>query len=255
MLASRGAQFWCQLLRGSKTAQSAEPEAWPEGVPGDGRIPNIVIIAGPTASGKSTFMAMLAAGRLPIPIATKLPATASNWLQTSGRKVFARPAARGRGDDRPSVQDGVALHYDMMRPYARGFEGFGADPALKLLTRAEAITVVTLRACGPELARRISNRARPASRITRRLSRHDRELVALYALPGWLDEQYAEWDRFIQSAFGERLRAVVEITSNNGPTGFSLAGTPKPPCPLPVSYEQESAPCAGALTDSDNDEQ
>ena len=81
--------------------------------------------------------------RLPRDISDYLPADAKTWQRTSGNELSRKGLARVRAGRGRTA--GLAVHYDIMRPYARRFEHYANDPPIKELTAAgAALTVMTL---------------------------------------------------------------------------------------------------------------
>jgi hypothetical protein len=104
---------------------------------------HIFIIAGPSGSGKSTFMREFVEDRLPSAISDYLPKGAKTWHRTSGNDLSRKGLASVRRGEESSP--GLVLHYDIMRPFARGFRQYPNDPAMQALaeTRA-ALTFLTI---------------------------------------------------------------------------------------------------------------
>ena len=81
--------------------------------------------------------------RLPKDISDSLPPEAKNWQRTSGNELSREGLARIRA--RHARTPGLVVHYDIMRPFAKRFERYANDPAIKELTASgAALTVLTL---------------------------------------------------------------------------------------------------------------
>src|SRR5919106_4497067 len=98
---------------------------------------HLLLVAGPGGGGKSTFMAMLAASRLPTEVQRLLPARAERWPQSGTDRSK-------RGLRSLMARDRVVLHYDIAAP-ARRQESYARDPVLAGLTSARQVTVVEVR--------------------------------------------------------------------------------------------------------------
>ena len=109
-----------------------------------GDLKHIFLIAGPSGSGKSTIMSEFVYDRLPKDISDSLPPEAKNWQRTSGNELSREGLARIRA--RHARTPGLVVHYDIMRPFAKRFERYANDPAIKELTASgAALTVLTWR--------------------------------------------------------------------------------------------------------------
>jgi SAM-dependent methyltransferase len=110
------------------------------------RIDRLIVVAGPTDSGKSTFIRRLQKGGMPL-IASQLGLEdASSWKFTSALQLHAL---------REAHIDRLILHYDFLRPWNRSAQTHERDEALDLLESANEITFVTLWAKPETLLRRI----------------------------------------------------------------------------------------------------
>jgi hypothetical protein len=116
-------------------------------------IPHLLVVAGPSCVGKSTFLARLASGDLPTAVRSSLPERATSWPQVEAWELSRWLASRPAGEE----VDGIAVHYDLWR--LRNPHIPRPDPELAALTAARAVTVVTL----------TSHRARLVSQLARRM--------------------------------------------------------------------------------------
>jgi hypothetical protein len=186
---------------------------------------HIFLIAGPSGSGKSTFMREFVYDRLPRDISDYLPADAKTWQRTSGNELSHKGLVRVRASR--ARTPGLVVHYDIMRPYARRFEHYANDPAIKELTSSgAALTVMTLAPNREVLLEQFLKRAADRDyvewwdkrRWTRPLKRKIREalyqltgkkpkllkeeqlrLLGLYASKNGLKRWLAEWESFLDS--------------------------------------------------------
>lgn len=112
------------------------------------RIDRLLVVAGPSASGKSRFIQDLAAGRHPEMDAV-VGSRGEPWLEGLPNHIADLP--------QPHVTK-LAYHYDFMRPYLRGPFNFERDRATDVMSVAEAVTSVTLVADAKDLADRWNRR-------------------------------------------------------------------------------------------------
>ncbi len=193
-------------------------------------LPHLVIVAGVSGSGKSTFVDQLQGHGLPDEIYRRLPAGVGDWpvVGSSMRPVF------------PHGAPGIVLQYDMNgRGLSKGRD-FTDDPLLDGLENASVVTVVNLRP-PPHLmidqlvvregggrtkeqildsasAWRLPQGSRAINRILRRWKPwidqnrlfSCRRKINLYSQKGWLEGMYARWDAYLR-ALGAKGPAVEQI--------------------------------------------
>jgi hypothetical protein len=137
-------------------------------VPWDPEIKNLLVIAGLSGSGKSTFIRQLKHKRLPPDIARHLPADIHAWHHAWGKRRrisfrLLRPPAKPRGQ---------ILHFDMTtsttyrksfaegKSFAEVNEPHREEKQLNaLLAAAEEVRFVVIRASKDQLIRQLSGRA------------------------------------------------------------------------------------------------
>lgn len=101
-------------------------------------IAHLVIVTGPTSSGKSTLLASIRAGELDEELKARLPAEASLWEEYQC-KEYDGSVKLGES------KEGLLLHYDFMRPYKKFHHGYEEDLASKLMDLAERVTVFVIK--------------------------------------------------------------------------------------------------------------
>lgn len=215
----------------------------------------LVIVAGASGAGKSTFLELFAAGLLPASIASTLPPGCANWLQTNGKKVIGQ-SGRDLSLRNLTRVEGALQHYDILSPFDTAVESYETDAALALASRAERIVVVDIRpgveALRAHLAERLTFRLVPpflSRLIGRRLALRagaglegfpdlhrltgnilaprrvrDRQrwnkryamLRDLYEQDDWLNGWYRRWDNYIKTSAGARLDQVIYVTPEEG---------------------------------------
>lgn len=150
---------------------------------------HIVVLAGASGSGKSTFFREFIADRLPKEISDSLPEHAKTWKCTSANELSRKGLSRILGGN--GLCPGLVVHYDIMRAYTRGFENHAHDPAMQAVMGAgTALTIMTLMPSREALFDQLLKRARSdeyeepweTRRWTRRLQRKLRR--ALYTVTG-----------------------------------------------------------------------
>jgi hypothetical protein len=140
-------------------------------------IGHLVVVCGPTAVGKSSFIRALGDAKL-----RKKFGIASDFTSVSANRL---------DDLEPGRHDTLVFHYDMLRPFDRPLQSHGRDPAFHILQSAERITFITLAAEGKALQQRIgSESARASGRKGRK--RHAL-LQKQYGNPAFLKAWYDAW--------------------------------------------------------------
>ncbi len=159
------------------------------------QVGRLIIVAGPSASGKSFLMERLLAGGLP-GLCDQLgvnPSAPGLYVE-----AWNLPALQQQRIDR------MILHYDL---YAQSISDGDFRYLPDLLPQAENVTVLTLRASVKLLQQRISARliplcnafvARPDSDKAAKI-RWLRDSVAFYRDASNLETLYEKWDRFVSA--------------------------------------------------------
>lgn len=106
-------------------------------------IRHLLVVAGASGAGKSTFVELLTDGRLPDEVRSKLPSGSEKWKRLKGGEQHHWLSAVIEESKHREIP-GLVLDYDLVRKVAlRG--NFDNDPALKILKLAKKVTVVNLR--------------------------------------------------------------------------------------------------------------
>jgi len=135
----------------------------------------MLLVAGPSAVGKTTFLARLTEDDLPRSVAAALPAGSGEWPQVEAWALEQWVDTRPRGEE----IEGVVVHFDLWR--LRNPRLPCPDPAVAVLAQARAVTVVTLTSSRARLLSQVAIRLRrPAQRRRRR---HVRLVAVLAARP------------------------------------------------------------------------
>lgn len=205
-------------------------------------IKRLVIVAGPQAAGKSTFMRALAAGTLSPELVKHLPPGAGSWPQTSDKMFLNRSPETHSTDGAPKTLLGLVFHYNMMRLYQFGMASFAGDPALEVLGLAGEALIVSILPPPARVTRQFMERALEESqsstlrmlrrRITRGsrypLSERQERIVKYYGTPGRLEDLYRDWGAYIEecrnirkNVKGIQLEPVVDAGDK---VSFRLSG-------------------------------
>jgi hypothetical protein len=141
------------------------------------RIGHLVVVAGVTGVGKSTFIERLA--RSP-DLQSRLGIQGS-YSVTSANDLDGLQTGR---------HDTLVYHYDILRPFDRPLHSHGRDPAFHLLSSAERVTLVTLANAPETLRQRLQSAPPPKSRKARK--RHG-VLMKQYENAAFLTAWYDSW--------------------------------------------------------------
>ena len=214
-------------------------------------IEHLLLIAGPSGAGKSTFIDALINNRLPEEIAGCLPKDAKKWPRTSAKEIAGKgltaaipPARRCRG---------LVVHYDIMRPYSKGYDGYEGDAVLTALTTiAVKITVTTVLPPPDRLLKQYLNRANRVVSAEGSMNRYERlkyrahcltggmfrrcaglkpeqnRIINLYRRPRDVNRWAKRWYSFLHHLRHDRteifLISVAPGSHAKGPLSFHLTG-------------------------------
>lgn len=190
---------------------------------------HLLLVAGPSAGGKSEFIRALVGGRLPAEICDRLPPGCESWPLLEANDLLKRGA-----DAAPSPLDysqPLIAHYDIVHvPRVQLAGGYAADPFAALLAAAEHVTLVDV--CPPPARllaqfrhrlgaqRRAKGRLRvlwsrlvhaPLRRAVRTPGEAPLVKADLYEDPHWVEACYRGWDAFVRDALGDRLEDTLRV--------------------------------------------
>lgn len=114
---------------------------------GSWEVNRLVVVAGPTCSGKSTFIKELLEGNHPIIADQMQIGQASAWECVSANRL--RASNRIRNIDR------LILHYDFVTPWAAGLQSIPHGETFRLLRSTEQVTFLTIWVNPEDLRKRI----------------------------------------------------------------------------------------------------
>jgi len=171
------------------------------------RIGRLIVVAGPTSVGKSTFITKLCEGRLPTIAGSLEMDRTSVWRQVGARSLASLP-----NDD----AEGVILHYDFLRPKFSSSKTYRRDDALGLVDMAEEVTFVTLIASADVLRRRLQEgEIRPKTQLGMyRGSNRYLKIARLYDDPASVRSLYETWFDFTRQMRGRHYLVSTEEESS-----------------------------------------
>jgi hypothetical protein len=174
------------------------------------RVKELVVVTGPTSSGKSTLISQLTRGEQPRLAEALGIEDPSRWPSAGSKEI------KQLGE--PEL-DGLVFHYDFLRPYLRSAKTHDRDEALHLLDTAERVTFVTIWR-PPEALRDQLQRGEiePRTKFGRyRGSKRHRLLAAEYEDPAQICAHYRRWFEFTQRRSDRHLVASFEDPAASEP--------------------------------------
>jgi len=167
------------------------------------RIGKLVVIAGPTASGKSTLIKKLQRNEIP-EIAHKVGIDdEAQWtvLAANALTTFSEPFVKR-----------AIFHYDFFRSYRRSAQVPQRDEALDVLDAVEHVTFVTLW-CPPEILQQRLQQAANTAKTKNGKSQDNKRYLMLateYADSAKVRAHYQQWFAYTRTKPGEHL--IVSLT-------------------------------------------
>jgi SAM-dependent methyltransferase len=149
------------------------------------RIDHLVLVAGPTASGKTTFCKELMAGQL-----GNLAPHLDIGPEKEERTYLSPRVSTNPGI--PHIKTAV-YHYDLLRPFMRSARVHDRDEALDVLSASKKITVLTLWT-SPEKLRAQHAAAKGWFEFP---TKRERQIRADYQSPRLIVEHYDRWFDFL----------------------------------------------------------
>lgn len=119
---------------------------------------HLVLVEGPPAVGKSTFMRHLAAGNLPEEVAALLPPDASTWPQSSSNWIDDWMRENVPAGRQIEPCPGLIMHHDLMIPLYDGYKSYIEEYSERVANLANNLTIISLRASPKILAERLAER-------------------------------------------------------------------------------------------------
>ena len=171
------------------------------------KISHLVVVVGPTSSGKSTLLGKLADDQQ---MRARFNLEDGQWHSIHGHAI---DLPRGR-------VDGVIVHYDLLRPYRRSIRTFERDPRCDLMSVADKVTVITLMPKPSVLKERIKKNE--LSGFTLKSRKRQKHLLGRYDDPSFLKSWYGQWFEFV-AKIGKRLAGNFVYVSDGSGEDIRLA--------------------------------
>lgn len=188
---------------------------------------HILLVAGPSAAGKSTLIDNLIQGRLSDEYCALLPPDLESWPCIEANDVLKRSDSTDVIEALRSDRDGIILHYDTFFIQRMGLEDYRQDPVLDLLLASQKLTIICIEPDPDELRSQFEVRHRehmgkksvgsrlwarlgrmPLKRLKYRvLGRGMPETGLMYRDPGKIETCYRNWQNFL-----DELKAEIPET-------------------------------------------
>jgi SAM-dependent methyltransferase len=165
------------------------------------RIGHLLVVAGPTSSGKSTLLQRL---KTDAALRRRLGMEDIDWVIPADKRT---PLPVG-------PIDGLVHHYDLLRPHRRSIKTYARDPRCDFLEVADRISVVTLMSPSDVLRRRMVASRKKAPWRSTRLSERHRELYERYGEADFLQGWYEQWFQFC-NRFADRIRENLLLINDD----------------------------------------
>ena len=108
------------------------------------KIGHLVVVAGPTSSGKSSFIKAIKTKSLSPTIIDKMPENIIKWPQIGASHFLAHGKTVDNEYLSADPLEGLLLHYDLLRPYTAKTHDYNRDQILDLIDCSEQLTVFTI---------------------------------------------------------------------------------------------------------------
>jgi hypothetical protein len=218
----------------------------------------ILLVAGPSGGGKSTFIRLLRAKQLSSQIAGSLPPEAESWPLVTANFRKSEPSEDSAPAGGPAHPSGLIVHYDTTFPHRHGIHNYEADPALQILEHADRLCIANVLPAHDQLVAQFDRRHQrrhgsknlarkawrhgvriPFNRLRALLGGQRRETMDLYATPEWVRSSCEQWDAFVKSVMrgkpGSTVLQVEPWPDAQGHPNFRLHTSAGPAHALPVS--------------------
>jgi 2-polyprenyl-3-methyl-5-hydroxy-6-metoxy-1,4-benzoquinol methylase len=167
------------------------------------RIDRLVVVAGPTAAGKSTLISRLQREELPELAGSLGIADGADWPHADSKSLAGMTQAH---------LPRLLFHYDFLRPYLRSAKVHARDEGLDVLDCADSVATLTLWV-SPERLREQLQRGEIAPRSLFGAhwgpKRH-RRLAREYADPARVRDHYRRWIEHLRRRPGEHWLVSLE---------------------------------------------
>jgi len=156
------------------------------------RIRRMLVIAGPTSVGKSTFIEKLRDGEFPELEKELGFHDLKNWESQTGGSLMNLKQAK---------VDSMIFHYDFLRVHFRSERTPDRDPVMDVLGVADEITFITLTAPREVLLKRLHSSEIEPKMVDGKFKGNKRHVAIrdIYSRPGGIDRQYRSWFDFVKT--------------------------------------------------------
>ena len=181
----------------------------------------LILVCGPSGGGKTTLLQLYRSGGLPDEIMGFFFPSADRWPVIDATNKMRRdiesegPEAVAQRMNSPF---GLFLHYDITSVLRSGLDGYGSDPALRLLNLARELQVIFVRPSQDTLlnqftSRDATRRSRKSSvarlwngvllnrlrRVRARLTQRTwSSETQIYSDPAWIARCYSDWELYLE---------------------------------------------------------
>jgi SAM-dependent methyltransferase len=167
------------------------------------RIEQCVLIGGPTAIGKSTFVQGLSDGK---------NKELESALGFDSAKSWTAMSPEAHPKDRRSAIERAVYEYDLLRPWRRNGGAHGRDEALDVLARCAQARITTLVASREVLIERLQRSIEDSEKRKGRPAKRLRHVLRLYERPARLEEVMADWVDYCGRSGAENV--CVDVTES-----------------------------------------
>ncbi len=167
------------------------------------KISHLVVVTGPTSSGKSTLVSKLASDAA---LRKRLGLPETDWHAVHGHDI---ELPRGK-------VGGVIVHYDLLRPYRRSIRTFARDPRCDLIKVADEVTFITLMPPAGVLQARLAKNE--LSGFAGRSRKRQAHLAERYKDPSFLESWYEAWMEYTAGYKGKTKSHVVYFAEGDKET-------------------------------------
>ena len=152
------------------------------------QIKNLVIVSGPTASGKSTLLDHLIITGKESPIASSIGIDPKvKWLNTN---------SSGLREIEGQYIENLLFHYDLLRPWGRDTRTYHRDEGLDVTTSCKRLEVLTLLSTRQAMIKRLEEELGGIEDQNSQKATRIRNVIQLYHHSGRIKEILNKWTRF-----------------------------------------------------------
>jgi len=173
-------------------------------------IPRMLVVAGPSGAGKTTFLSHLASGALSPDIRSDLPDGSEDWPQVAARSLDNYLRTSSSTD-----ASAISLHYDLNNAVRFAASTFAEEPTGQKLLHAPEVVVVTIEASPERLIAQLAHGLQ--SRPQQQRAQDNVAFLESYAEPGWLEAQSRSWRDFLDqlAQSGRLTRKIFTVPVGN----------------------------------------